>query len=166
MPNHLFLSLFGLVSLNVSSLCSGPPYKTAPRAHSTLKHGQFSLLLLLHLWRSLLHANYASITSEFLFNSPHLEIVATEVEIACEHALSSCQSSFHLFLISPVLIITQTTRACSQATLEINLKPDSTHAFSLVADEILANEECLQIICCPSEPLQLRPVRVNEHQTI
>ena len=97
----------------------------------------------------LLHANSASITLEFLFNSPHLEIVATEVEIACEHALSSCQSSFHLFLISPVLIITETTRACLQATVEISLKPDSTHAFSLVADEILANEECLQIICCP-----------------
>ena len=154
------------MSLNVSSLCRGPPYKTAPRAHSTLKHGQLACYAYCTFGGLLLDANYASITLEFLFNSPHLEIVATEVEIACEHALSSCQSSFHLFLISPVLIITETTRACSQATVEINLKPDSTHAFSLVAGEILANEECLQIICCPSEPLQLRPVRVNEHQTI
>ena len=151
------------MSLNVSSLCSGPPYKTAPRAHSTLKHGQLACYSYCTFGGpGLLHANNASITSEFLFNSPHLEIVATEVEIACEHALSSCQSSFHLFLISSVLIITETTRACSQATVEINLKPDSP----LVADEILANEECLQIICCPSEPLQLRPVRVNEHKTI
>ena len=162
----MFLSLFGIVSLNVSSLCSGPPYKTAPACSFNIEAWPISLLRLLHLWRSLLHANYAKITSEFLFNSPHLEIVATEKEIACEHALSSCESSFHLFLISPVLIITETTRACSQATVEINLKPDSTHTFSLVADKILANEECLQIICCPSEPLQLRPVRVNEHQTI
>ena len=153
------------MSLNVSSLCSGPPYKTVLRAHSTLKHGQLAC----YAYCTFGGPCSKPITSELHRNFFSIHRISRSLRLKwkyCEHALSSCQSSFHLFLISPVLIITETSRACSQATVEINLKPDSTHPFSLVADKILANEECLQIICCPSEPLQLRPVRVNEHQTI